>query len=275
MWQKDTVRGAAQGRFVLAAQEFTYAVNGEIGRFAFNRPEARNALTYAMYEGLRDVCADIQPEGGVKALIVTGSGGSFAAGTDLALFRGFETDEDAWAYEDRMERVFETIERCPVPTIAAIDGACTGGGGVIAAACDLRVGSTRLKFGFPIARTLGNGLSVANLARMSELVGSARLREILFTARLMDAEEALRVGFVHELAPDAEALEARALELARRLAEHAPLTLRAAKEGLRRLRAAAAAVDDRDLIALAYTSADFKEGIEAFLAKRRPNWQGR
>lgn len=259
----------------MAGEEFSYAVEDGIGRFAFTRPEARNALTYAMYEGLEAVCARMPSDGSVRALIVAGSGGSFAAGTDLALFRDFATAEDAWGYEARMERVFEAIERCPVPTIAAIDGACTGGGAIIAACCDLRVASSRLRFGFPIARTLGNGLSVANLERFADLIGQARLKEIVFTARLMDAQESLGAGFVHEVVVDAEALAARALELAQLLAGHAPLTLRATKEGLRRLRAAAAAVDDKDLIALAYTSADFKEGIEAFLAKRPPVWRGR
>jgi len=253
---------------------FSYAVEDGIGRFAFERPEARNALTYEMYEGVRDVSREVPTDGSVRALVITGSGGSFAAGTDMALFRSFATPEDAWAYEERMEAVFEAIERCPVPTIAAIDGACTGGGATIAAACDLRLATKRLKFGVPIARTLGNCLSAANLARLVRVLGAVRARDLLLTARLVEAEEAAAIGLVREVVDDADALAARALELAHQLATHAPLTMRATKEGLRRLEAADA-VDDGDLVAECYTSADFKEGIEAFLAKRRPVWRGR
>jgi enoyl-CoA hydratase/carnithine racemase len=255
--------------------EWGYAVEDGIGWFAFERPEARNALTYEMYEGIRDVCRDLPADGSVRALVVTGSGGSFAAGTDMSLFRSFASPEDAWAYEERMEAVFEAIERCPVPTSAALDGACTGGGATLAASCDLRLATRRLKFGVPIARTLGNCLSTANLRRLARLVGGARTRDLLLTARLVEAEEALAIGLVREVVDDAAALRGRTAALARTLASHAPLTMRATKEGLRRLEAGVDDVDDRDLVALCYTSADFKEGIEAFLAKRKPTWQGR
>ncbi len=257
----------------MAEAEFRYVVDDGVGRFSFERPAARNALTYAMYEGVRDVCRDVAGDGAVRALVITGSGGSFAAGTDMSLFRGFETPADAWAYEERMEAVFDAIERCPVPTIAAVDGACTGGGATIAAACDLRLATRRLKFGVPIARTLGNCLSCANLDRLARLLGAARTRDLLLTARLVEAEEAHAIGLVRELVDDAARLDERALELARQLAGHAPLTVRATKEGLRRLEAAHR-VDDHDLVALCYTSADFKEGIDAFLAKRKPVWRG-
>lgn len=251
--------------------ELLYEVRDGVGRLTFNRPQARNALTFAMYEGLREICAAMPTDGSVKALILSGAGGrAFAAGTDMTQFRAFETAEDAWAYEDRMEAVLEAVERCPVPTVAAITGACTGGGAGIAAACDIRVATPSLKFGFPIARTLGNCLSAANLARLSALMGPARVKEMIFTARLVEAEEALRVGLVAEIVEDAEA---RADEIAALLAGHAPLTLRATKEAMRRL-AAANRADDRDLVAMCYTSADFKEGMEAFLAKRPPQWRG-
>ena len=162
-----------------------------------------------------------------------------------------------------------------MPTIAAIHGACTGGGGSIAAACDIRIASARLKFGFPIARTLGNCLSIASLDRLSALMGAGRVREMLFTARLIEAEEAERVGLVSEIVPDAEAVMARAAELASTVASHAPLTLRATKEGLRRLRLHGPGTDGDDLITMAYMSADFREGMAAFLSKRKPSWSGR
>ena len=172
-----------------------------------------------------------------------------------------------------MDRVLATLEGVPVPTIAAIRGACTGGGGAIAAACDIRICAPDLKFGFPIARTLGNCLSNGNLARLVSLLGAARTREILFTARLIEADEAREIALVSEVTDD---VKNRARELAELMASHAPLTLRATKEALRRLRTSPIAeVDGDDMILSCYTSEDFQEGLEAFLAKRKPAWRGR
>lgn len=250
-----------------------------IARIVLNRPQARNALTFAMYQGLIDLCDRIEADERIKVLVITGAGEkAFAAGTDIAQFRGFSSPEDALGYERFMDRVLGALERLRVPVIAAIAGACTGGGAAIAASCDLRIATRDARFGFPIARTLGNCLSMSNLRRLSGLIGPARVKDMIFTARLFGAEEALSVGLVGEVVEDAAALAARATELATQLAGHAPLTLRATKEGLRRLDAEAEAEGERpddDLILMCYTSADFREGMEAFLAKRPPNWTGR
>ncbi|GMG81728.1 enoyl-CoA hydratase/isomerase family protein [Paralimibaculum aggregatum] len=258
------------------SEDLIYSEDGAIARVVFNRPESRNALTLAMYDGLARICREIPADGPVKALIVGGAGGrAFAAGTDMTEFRAFEGEADALGYERRMDAVLGDIERCAVPTIAAITGACTGGGAAISAACDIRITDARLKWGFPIARTLGNCLSIANLGRLADLVGPGRLREILFTARLIGAEEAERIGLVSEVLADPEAVAARATALAGQLASHAPLTLRATKEGLRRLRTDGPRAEGDDLILLTYLSADFREGMEAFLGKRQPEWQGK
>ena len=242
-----------------------------IGFVTLNRPQARNALTFAMYERLAEIAAN---PGAARALIITGAGDkAFAAGTDIGQFRAFATADDAIAYEARLDRVLGALERCPVPTIAAIAGACTGGGAGIAAACDLRIAAANARFGFPIARTLGNCLSMANIARLSALIGPGRVTEMIFTARLLSAAEAQATGLVSEVLADATALAVRAHELALLVASHAPLTLRATKEALRRLRDDLP--PDEDLIRLCYTSADFREGMEAFLGKRPPVWQGR
>lgn len=241
----------------------------------FNRPEARNALTFAMYEELARLCQSVPLDGSVRAVVIAGSGGkAFAAGTDMTQFRAFETEKDALDYEDEINRVLSAVDRCPLPTIAAVHGACTGGGASIAAACDIRITSAQLKFGFPIARTLGNCLNAGNLARLAELMGAGRVREMIFTARLMGAEEALAVGLVSEVLPDEANMLDRATELADHLSRMAPLTLRATKEAMRRNREALAAKDD-DLITMCYMSEDFKHGLEAFLAKRKPEWSGR
>jgi enoyl-CoA hydratase len=252
-------------------EELLYTVRDGIGHIVLNRPHARNALTFAMYERLAAIATD---PSGAKALILSGAGGkAFAAGTDIAQFRDFNSPDDAIAYEARLDRVLSALERCAVPTIAAISGACTGGGAGIAAACDLRIAAENARFGFPIARTLGNCLSMANIARLSALIGPARVIEMIFTARLLNATEAHAAGLVSEILPDTDALSARAAELAHIIAGHAPLTLRATKDAIRRLREDLP--PDEDLIRLCYGSADFKEGMDAFLTKRQPTWTGR
>ena len=255
--------------------EITSEVRDRTLWIRFNRPEARNALTFAMYEELARLCQSVPLDGSVRAVVIAGSGGkAFAAGTDMTQFRAFETEKDALDYEEEINRVLSAVDRCPLPTIAAVHGACTGGGASIAAACDIRITSAQLKFGFPIARTLGNCLNAGNLARLAELMGAGRVREMIFTARLMGAEEALAVGLVSEVLPDEAALLDRATELADHLSGMAPLTLRATKEAMRRNREVLAAKDD-DLITMCYMSEDFKHGLEAFLAKRKPEWSGR
>jgi enoyl-CoA hydratase/carnithine racemase len=256
------------------ADELLFHVDGATATVTLNRPQARNALTFAMYDRLAEVCSELRPDGPVRALILTGAGDkAFAAGTDISQFRAFRSEDDALAYEKRIETVLTAIETCAVPTIAAISGACTGGGAGIAAACDLRIATRSLRFGFPIARTLGNCLSLENYARLAALIGAGRVMDVILTARLVEAEEARTIGLVSEIVEDHPALMRRARELAALLAGHAPLTMRATKEALHRVRQGRR--DGSDLIALCYTSEDFREGLEAFLAKRPPVWKGR
>ncbi|MEJ8571149.1 enoyl-CoA hydratase/isomerase family protein [Microbaculum marinum] len=256
--------------------ELLYEQRGSAGWVTLNRPQARNALTFEMYEGLARICGSIPDDGSIRSIVITGAGEkAFAAGTDMRQFRDFSSAQDAIDYEQRMSRVLQTIEACPVPTIAAISGACTGGGAGIAATCDIRIATADLKFGFPIARTLGNTLSIDNLSRMASLIGAGRVKEAIFTAKLLGAEDALAIGLISEIVPDHAALVERAGELTELMASHAPITLRTIKEGLRRLRVHGAGADGRDLIVEAYTSEDFREGMEAFLGKRKPEWKGR
>ena len=212
----------------------------------------------------------------MRAIIITGAGGrAFGAGTDISLFRDFKSGEDGLGYEARMEAMFAKMERCPVPVIAAIPGVCTGGAAVIAAACDLRLSTRKLKFGFPIARTLANCLSAANIARVALLTGVGRAVDMLMTTRLIEADEALAIGLVNELFDSNEELMARAQALAAQMATQAPLTMRAGKEIVRRMREKMSDVEDKDMIELCYGSADFREGLSAFLAKRPPKFTGR
>src|SRR5437899_6969421 len=169
---------------VSATEDLIYSVEDGIARLTFNRPQARNALTFAMYEQMAVICEAVNNDRSIKAMILTGAGDkAFASGTDISQFRAFKTAQDALDYEARIDRVLGALETCRVPTIAAISGACAGGGAGIAACCDLRIGTASTRIGFPIARTLGNCLSMSNLSRLYALVGPAGPKEMIFTAR--------------------------------------------------------------------------------------------
>ena len=256
-------------------QELLYEVNDGVGRITFNRPEARNALTFRMYERLAEILQQAESDSSLKALIFTGAGEqAFAAGTDISEFRSFSRAEDALNYEARMDGILDALERSRVPTIAAIAGACTGGGAAIAVCCDMRIGASSARFGVPIGRTLGNCLSMSNYARLVSLLGAARVKDIIFTARLIPAGEAHAIGLLGEVLPDYATLQSRASELARTVASQAPLTLRATKEALRRIKEKMSPEEDHKLILMCYMSRDFREGMDAFLNKRPPKWTG-
>ena len=258
-----------------ASQDILFELHDGIGKVTFNRPQARNAFTFAMYERLAEICQQANKDRAIKVLVFQGAGDkAFASGTDINQFRAFKTPQDALDYEARIDRVLGQLEQCRVPTIAAISGACTGGGAGIAACCDLRVGTKSTRMGFPIARTLGNCLSMSNFSRLTALIGPARVKDIIFTARLVGAEEAASVGLLTEVVEDLPALEKRVAELAVLIAGHAPLTLNATKQALSRLTRRLTREEGEDLILQCYMSADFREGMDAFLNKRQPQWKG-
>jgi enoyl-CoA hydratase len=184
-----------------------------------------------------------------------------------------EKGEDGIAYEKRMERVVGRLEVVGKPTIAVIDGYAIGGGLSIAAVSDLRLCTPEAKFGMPIARTLGNCLSIENYARLVALIGPARTKQLIYTARMFSAEEALAVGLATEVVPREE-LDERVGELCASLEDHAPITMRVTKEAIRRL-TLTGLPDASDLVLETYGSHDFHEGVAAFTEKRRPDWQGR
>jgi enoyl-CoA hydratase len=254
--------------------ELLYQVRDGVAYVTFNRPQARNALTFAMYDRLAEICDQANTDRSIRAMLLTGAGEkAFAAGTDISQFRAFDKEQDALDYEARIDRVLGALERCRVPTIAAIQGACTGGGAGIAACCDLRIAARSMRYGFPVAKTLGNCLSMNNYARLAALLGAARVKDIIFRARLIEADEALTMGLVSELVEDGAALARRSEELVRDVANLAPLTLQATKQALYRLRAKPE--EGSDLVLMCYMSEDFREGMEAFLNKRKPVWKGR
>ena len=256
--------------------EVLFQAEPPLAVLTFNRPEARNALTWEMYRGLLEACDTVEGRADLRVLIVRGAGGkAFAAGTDIAQFTGFRSAEDGIEYERRLDAAIDRLERVTKATIAQVQGVATGGGCAIALTCDLRVCSPDARFGVPIAKTLGNCLSIANSARLMDLLGPARFKDLMITARLMDVHEASALGLVARVA-EAHRIDEVTRELATAVAGHAPITIAVTKEMVRRIhesRRPAAEVGD-DLIGQCYASADFKEGVEAFLAKRSPRWTG-
>ena len=253
-----------------------FDVEGAVATLTFNRPEAKNALTWEMYDALCHACERVDLDRTIHVFVIKGAGGAFAAGTDIAQFTAMATREDALAYERKLDGVIDRLERVNAATIAQVEGVAAGGGCAIALACDLRVCTPAARFGVPIARTLGNCLSVTNYARILELIGPAHLKDLLFTGRLVDAAEAKTLGLVSRLA-EPHTINAVVADLAKTIAANAPLTIRATKEAVRRIlrtqRPSHDAIDD--LIAVCYGSEDFKNAVAAFLEKRAPTFTGR
>jgi len=249
---------------------------GPLATLTFNRPDARNAMTWEMYEALVDACDKVDRDDAIRVFVMRGAGGrAFVAGTDISQFENFTNRDDGLKYEERLDGVLDRIERVTKPTIAQVEGVAVGGGCAIALTCDLRVATPESSFGIPIARTLGNCLSGATYSRLVDLMGPAAVKDLLFTGRLVGAAEAQALGLVTRIVPAAE-IAADVQRLAADIAANAPLTLRATKEMIRRVLAKRrlAHGEDADLVELCYMSADFREGVTSFLAKRKPHWRG-
>jgi enoyl-CoA hydratase/carnithine racemase len=254
--------------------ELLYERRGPAAIITFNRPQARNAMTFAMYEALVERCAEAEADDGVRVLVLRGAGGkAFVAGTDIRQFLDFESGETGIDYERDIDRYVGSLEQVSKPTVAVIDGYATGSGLALSSACDLRICTPDAKFGMPIARTLGNCLSMRGYARLVALLGEARTKDVIFNARMVDAEEAKAAGLATAVVTP-EDLDAHVDELVERLAGHAPITLRVTKEAIRRIREATVP-DGDDLVAAAYGSEDFRKGAAAFLEKRPYEWTGR
>lgn len=246
---------------------------GTVATVLFDRPAARNAMTSEMYARFDAICAELAGDASLRAVVLRGAGGkAFVAGTDIARFLDFETGEEGVAYERKMDSHMAGLAAIPVPTLAVIEGSAVGGGLAMAASCDIRIATPDARFGVPIARTLGNCLSIVNYARLLAGFGEGRAKRMLLLGDLLDAEEALAAGFLTRIVPR-EALEEEIAAITTRLVENAPLTMKASKEALRRLGRHELPEAD-DLIARVYASTDFKIGVRAFLAREKPDWKG-
>ena len=249
-------------------------VDSGIATITFDRPAARNAMTWSMYEGLAAACGEIEARGDVRAAMLRGAGGkAFIAGTDIAQFHAFETGADGTNYEAQIAKYVGAVASLPMPTVAVVEGWAVGGGMAIASVCDFRIATPGARFGVPIARTLGNCLSAGNLSVLLATLGMPVVKRMLLLAELVPAEELISAGYVHEIV-EAGDLDERAGEFCAQLAGHAPVTMAVTKMALARI-IESQAVADTDLIERAYGSEDFHEGVSAFVGKRPPQWSGR
>ncbi|MEU8251384.1 enoyl-CoA hydratase/isomerase family protein [Nonomuraea sp. NPDC048916] len=248
--------------------------DGAVLTVTFNRPPQRNAMTWAMYDGLVQACDRADSDDDIRVMVLRGAGSAaFVAGTDISQFSDFSTGADGVAYEDRIARVLGRLEEVSVPTVAGVNGFCVGGGMAIAAVCDLRVATRSARFGVPIARTLGNCLSMNSHSLLVHHLGPARTLDLLLRARLLTGEEAHAAGFVSELCGDDE-LDGAVASVVDQLLAHSPLSMWAAKESVRRLRRAQLP-DGDDIVARVFGSEDFHTAVGAFAGKKKVSWTGR
>jgi enoyl-CoA hydratase/carnithine racemase len=248
--------------------------DGAVLTVIFNRPDKHNAITFDMYAGLAEACERADSDDGIRAMVLRGAGRqAFVAGTDITQFEQFETGEDGLAYERRIGEVLMRLEDVTVPTVAVIHGYCVGAGLAIAAVCDLRVAATSARFGVPIAKTLGNCLSMNNYSLLVHHLGPSRTIDMLLRAKMLTGGDAKSAGFVHELCGDDD-LERTANAVVGTVLRHSPLSMWAAKQAVARLRRAALP-DGDDIVAKVFGSEDFHTAVGAFGTKRPAQWTGR
>jgi enoyl-CoA hydratase/carnithine racemase len=252
----------------------SYRKDGVVGHVLFDRPQARNAMTPAMYAELDEVVATIRADKELRCVVLRGAGGkSFVSGSDIGQFLEFKTAEDGLDYERRMAAHLDGIAAIEVPTIAVIEGFAVGGGLNIAACCDLRLATTGSLFGTPIAKGLGNCLSVNNYARLLNAFGEGRSRKMLLLGELIGTDEAIACGFLLK-AVAAETLDAEVSAMVAQVLANSPLSMKVSKAALGRLTANQIA-EIEDLIRVVYASADFHGAVRAFFDKQKPVWNGR
>lgn len=260
----------------MESTEILVELDPPLATLTFNRPQAHNAFTWEMYDRLPELCRQVEREDSIRVVILRGAGArAFSTGTDITQFADFHGAEDGLVYERRLERAVAALEALPKPVIAAIEGYAVGAGAVVALACDLRYGGAGSKFAIPIARTVANCLTVANYARLCDVVGGTRAKEIIFRGLTVEANDAAAAGLLNAVVEAGEAY-AHARRVALEIAAGAPLTLAITKQAhLRLFRHRRHPIADDDLLAQAYDSADFRQAVSAFIAKRKITFQGR
>lgn len=249
---------------------------GDTARVTLHNPGKLNAINLAMWTALAEIFAEFSVDRDLRCIVIRGAGNeAFAAGGDLEEFiHRRRTLEQALAYHDAVAQALERIASCPVPTVAAIRGACIGGGLEIAGACDLRICSDDSRFGAPILR-LGFSMYPGEMAGLLRLVGAATLNEILLEGRLLGAHEAQQKGLVQRVVSHAT-FDDEVAATQRRITQGAPLVARWHKQWIARLASCSPLTPEEKRAAFAFLDTeDYQEGLAAFLEKRPPVFKAR
>ena len=250
--------------------------DGAIATVTFNRPDKLNALNRAMWAGLGETMRRLSDDTALRCVVLRGAGGkAFAAGADIAEFATERANaRQAKQYGELIHATMQAVAQCRHPTVAMIEGACVGGGLEIAAMCDMRVCGASSRFGVPINK-LGLTMAYGELAGLLALVGRAVTLEILLEGRVFDAEEAYRKRLVNRVVADGQ-VEAESYALAQRIADGAPLVARWHKQFIERLTVRAdIAPEEWDFGFACFDTEDYRTGVKAFLAKTKPEFEGR
>ncbi len=251
----------------------TLTMTGAVARLTIHQPARRNAMTEAMWEQLDSHLSGLR-DSPARALILGGGGAHFCAGADITELRQqLARPEQLRANSERIQVVQQALAALPIPSLAAIRGACVGGGVGLALCCDLRLATGDARFALTPTR-LGLHYSLADSRRLAGVIGLARARQMLLTANLVDATEAKRWGLVTELHPDGEALEAAAMDYAQAWAQSSPAAIRQTKRVLAHLDGSQPRQEAelKTEFLAAFDHADFREGASAFLEKRPPQF---
>ena len=262
-----------------SSTRLTHVLDGHVATITINRAHKRNAINSGMWRHLSEIIKEIESNSTIRLIVVTGNGPDFSAGADISEFEDLRSNaEGARDYDRVTEAAYDGLRECPIPTLAAIQGSCMGGGLGLAMSCDLRIATPNARFAIPAGR-LGLAYPVKSLVHLTGIVGPAVAKDLLFTARRYDAPDALRAGLLTEICEGS--LEDEIEKFSRQITANAPLTLKASKAVINTLTDAKSAISGLDFsvaldrVQACYSSLDYVEGRVAFLAKRTPDFQGK